>query len=66
MYAELSTGGDVGTVYSVEYFRDASQPISWRCLAFLQMPANGRLWGDKSVAPPLTPRSTNPFPKPIL
>jgi len=49
LYAGLSITGAVGTVYSVEYVTDLAQTNSWRCLAFLQLPASPYLWADKSA-----------------
>jgi formylglycine-generating enzyme required for sulfatase activity len=52
IYAGLSITGTVGTVYSVEYVTDLAQtntPSAWRCLEFLQLPANPYLWADKSA-----------------
>jgi formylglycine-generating enzyme required for sulfatase activity len=51
MYAGLTITGSVGTVYSIEYVTDLAQtnnPSAWRCLEFLQLPANPYLWADKS------------------
>src|SRR6187399_901041 len=51
LYAGLTITGAVGTVYSVEYVTDLAQtnmPSPWRCLEFLQLPANPYLWADKS------------------
>ena len=52
LYAGLTITGAVGTVYSVEYVTDLAQtntPSAWRCLEFLQLPANPYLWADKSA-----------------
>jgi formylglycine-generating enzyme required for sulfatase activity len=51
-YAGLSITGAVGTVYSVEYVPDlalTNNPSAWRCLEFLQLPANPYLWADRSA-----------------
>ena len=43
LYAGLSITGAVGTVYSIEYVTDLAQTnnaSAWRCLEFLQLPAN--------------------------
>ncbi len=51
-YAGLTITGAVGTVYSIEYVSDLAQtnnPSAWRCLEFLQLPANPYLWADKSA-----------------
>jgi len=51
LYAGLTITGAVGTVYSIEYVTDLAQtndPSEWRCLEFLQLPANPYLWTDKS------------------
>ena len=51
-YAGLSITGAVGTVYSIEYVTDLAQtniPSAWRCLDFLQLPANPGLWTDRSA-----------------
>jgi len=52
LYAGLSITGAVGTVYSIQYVTDLAQtntPSAWRCLEFLQLPANPYLWADKSA-----------------
>ena len=52
LYAGLTITGAVGTVYSIEYVTDLAQTnnaSAWRCLEFLQLPANPYLWADKSV-----------------
>jgi len=51
-YAGLTIAGAVGTVYSMEYVSDLTRtndPSAWRCLEFLQLPANPFLWTDKSA-----------------
>jgi len=51
-YAGLTIAGAVGTVYSIEYVSDIGQTNAanaWRCLEFLQLPANPYLWADKSA-----------------
>ncbi len=51
-YAGLTITGAVGTVYSVEYVTDLTQSnnaAAWRCLEYLQLPANPYLWADKST-----------------
>ena len=50
--AGFTITGMVGTVYSVEYVTDLAQTnnaSAWRCLEFLQLPANPYLWADKSA-----------------
>ena len=52
LHAGLTITGAVGTVYSIEYVTDLAQTnnaSAWRCLEFLQLPANPYLWADKSV-----------------
>jgi formylglycine-generating enzyme required for sulfatase activity len=52
LYAGLTITGAVGTVYSIEYVTDLAQTntaSAWRCLEFLQLPANPYLWADKSA-----------------
>jgi hypothetical protein len=41
-YAGLTITGEVGTVYSIDYVTDLTEPTEsdWRCLEFLQMPAS--------------------------
>ena len=51
-YAGLTITGIVATVYSVEYVTDLAQSnnaAAWRCLEYLQLPANPYLWADKSA-----------------
>jgi len=50
-YAGLTITGEVGTVYSVEYVTDLTEPAEndWRCLEYLQLPASPYLWADKSA-----------------
>src|SRR5215510_15776660 len=55
LHAGLSITGAVGTVYSIEYATDLGQtnnPGAWRCLEFLQLPANPYFWADKSSPMP--------------
>ncbi len=45
--AGLSIAGCAGTVYSVQYVTDLAQtnnPLAWRCLEYLQLPASPYLW----------------------
>ena len=49
LYAGLTITGAVGAIYSIEYVTDVAQTNSWRCLEFLQPPANPFLWADKSA-----------------
>jgi formylglycine-generating enzyme required for sulfatase activity len=52
LYGGLSITGAVGTVYSIDYITDLTQsntPSAWRCLEFLQLPADPFLWIDKSA-----------------
>jgi hypothetical protein len=49
IYAGLTIAGSVATVYSVEYVTDLTQTNDWRCLEFLQLPANPYVWADKSA-----------------
>ena len=52
LYAGLTITGAVGTVYQMQYVTDLAQtntPSAWRCLEFLQLPANPYLWADKSA-----------------
>jgi formylglycine-generating enzyme required for sulfatase activity len=52
LYAGLSITGVVGTVCSIEYVTDLAQtntPSAWRCLEYLQLPANPYLWVDKTA-----------------
>jgi formylglycine-generating enzyme required for sulfatase activity len=51
-YAGLSITGGVGTVYQLQYVSDLAQTnnaSAWRCLEYLQLPANPYLWADKSA-----------------
>ncbi len=51
-YAGLTITGTVGTVYQIQYVTDFAQtntPNAWRCLEFVQLPANPYLWADKSA-----------------
>lgn len=51
-YAGLTITGTVGKVYSIEYVTDLAQtnnPGAWRCLEFLQLPAEACSWADKSA-----------------
>jgi formylglycine-generating enzyme required for sulfatase activity len=51
-YAGLTITGMEGKVYSIRYVTDLGQardPGAWRCLEFLQLPANPFLWVDKSA-----------------
>ena len=53
LYAGLTITGTVGTVYSIEYVTDPAQTnnaSAWRCLEFMQLPADRYLWTDKSGA----------------
>jgi formylglycine-generating enzyme required for sulfatase activity len=52
LYAGLTVTGAVGTVYSIDYVTDLAQTnnaSAWRCLEFLQLPANPYPWADKSA-----------------
>jgi len=51
LHAGLTITGSSGTIYSVEYVADLSEPQEgdWQCLEFLQLPASPFLWTDKSA-----------------
>ena len=50
LFAGLRIMGAVGTVYSVEYLTNVTQPNGWRSLSFLQLPTTNYLWLDSSAA----------------
>ena len=51
-YPGLTITGAVGRVYAIEWTRELERTNSvsdWRCLEFLQLPANHCLWVDKAA-----------------
>ena len=52
LYGGLTITGAVGTVYQIQYLTNlaaATNPGTWHCLEFLQLPATRYLWTDKSA-----------------
>jgi len=54
-YAGLTITGSVGTVYTVQYNTDLTQPNGWRGAGIVQLPSSPYLWVD-TTAPLAGPR----------